>query len=809
MSRVRSSGMSTTCTTSLIERCNVSRKLTHASWFLASLVAVAATFDDLLTADRVPAYRDLLHIVLPVRRYLAEHLRRGELPLWNPLSYMGAPFLANFQSGVLYPPSMLLLLPWPLGADLFLFAHYVIALSGMWIWLRGRGLAPASAAVGSLVFTLSGYLVSAMSVTPLLEGAAWAPWVLHSWERFADRRAPLPGLGFVAVLCLQILAGSPENLLLTLVLLITWELRSLFARPEEVGRRGVLLLGSVVLAAGICAIQLVPTLEYARHSARAGALPYTEVTTWSLRPVSLLQLLFPHTSVSVPHGEQRLGPAFEARLTFFQSIYLGIVPLALAAAGLAAGRNRAFWAIVLMGSVILALGSYTPIFGWFHRLIPFLLARFRYPEKFLFVTTFATAFLAADGTEAVLRRRASARRAALAASATLVATALGLILLSAADPEKYLRTVAILCGENRPLWQFAPLASDLTSKAGRLVLLLSAFVALLVSRRWLGDGTLRMLLVAVVAVDLFCAHRRLNLNVDWSEVQNTPVLIDAPALRDSHGRVFHYQTSASAAATPVVGLARWTPKLTTGEDLHTFYRDLWSALPFDAGMFFGVGNVSGGDAIAPASDKLLLSALAELPRPRAVELLRLCRTRYLIGPMPLDVPGLERVLPSPPSRFFVYRIPALRPVVRLVSRLRPITSDRDAVVAITDPGFDADKEAVVEHLPPGWRDGTGMGAAQLVSYDDRRVEIRLRSDAEAFLTLDDSFYPGWRAAIDGARTTIYRTNVFFRGVVVPPGQHTVEFRYRPRSFYVGTFLSVLSLALLAPFALLWFSGRGS
>ena len=87
------------------------------AWFVAALAATALTFDDLLTGDRVPVYRDLLHILLPMHHYLAEHLRRGQLPLWNPLMFMGTPFLANWQSAVFYPPSLLLLLPSPVGSD--------------------------------------------------------------------------------------------------------------------------------------------------------------------------------------------------------------------------------------------------------------------------------------------------------------------------------------------------------------------------------------------------------------------------------------------------------------------------------------------------------------------------------------------------------------------------------------------------------------------------------------------------------------------------------------------------------------------
>ena len=47
--------------------------------------------------------------------------------------------------------------------------------------------------------------------------------------------------------------------------------------------------------------------------------------------------------------------------------------------------------------------------------------------------------------------------------------------------------------------------------------------------------------------------------------------------------------------------------------------------------------------------------------------------------------------------------------------------------------------------------------------------------------------------MDGREAEILRGNYAFRAVEVPMGRHEVEFRYRPRTFYVGLVLSVLAL----------------
>ncbi len=95
---------------------------------LLLLGIVVAAAPDLLNPDRIPGYRDLLIFVIPFKHFLSDHLRHGQIPLWNPWVYLGTPFLASLQSGVFYPPSVLLFLPFPLGFNLFLLSHFFLAL---------------------------------------------------------------------------------------------------------------------------------------------------------------------------------------------------------------------------------------------------------------------------------------------------------------------------------------------------------------------------------------------------------------------------------------------------------------------------------------------------------------------------------------------------------------------------------------------------------------------------------------------------------------------------------------------------------
>ena len=76
------------------------------------------------------------------------------------------------------------------------------------------------------------------------------------------------------------------------------------------------------------------------------------------------------------------------------------------------------------------------------------------------------------------------------------------------------------------------------------------------------------------------------------------------------------------------------------------------------------------------------------------------------------------------------------------------------------------------------------------------VTITANFDGKGFVVLADQFYPGWKAYIDGSPSKIYKTNSVLRGVVVPGGNHMVEFKYVPLHIYATMAFSAGLLAFM-------------
>jgi hypothetical protein len=87
------------------------------------------------------------------------------------------------------------------------------------------------------------------------------------------------------------------------------------------------------------------------------------------------------------------------------------------------------------------------------------------------------------------------------------------------------------------------------------------------------------------------------------------------------------------------------------------------------------------------------------------------------------------------------------------------------------------------------------GDAEIVAYAPERIVVRTVSAADSFLVLSDAYYPGWEATVDGVAAPIYPTNILFRGVPIPAGEHEIVFTFRPQPWQRGILLSALGLLL--------------
>lgn len=339
----------------------------------------------------------------PYWEYRNAALRSGHLPLWNPYLFMGVPFLANSQAGVLYPPNWLVIgLDAPTAVKVSLILHLIWAALGSYLYARRvTGLSILGATVAGLTFALGGYLTAQVEHINQLQGLAWLPWLFWLWsEAMRGHHRALYWLS--AAFALQLLAGHSQTAFISGAGLGTWAIWETVARWREwkhtstsfsfpALRRLAYPLGAVaiatLLAAGLAAAQLVPTLELARLSNRSGGLSFIEAVSFSFKPHFIGRGLLPS------YGPESLFSEYVA--------FIGVTGLLLALIGGWARRHE--WHIMgLIGlcglGLFLALGAYNPVYWLLVRAVSGF-DLFRAPARWLALSAFGAAILVGVGID--------------------------------------------------------------------------------------------------------------------------------------------------------------------------------------------------------------------------------------------------------------------------------------------------------------------------------------------------------------------------------------------------------------------------
>lgn len=123
---------------------------------------------------------------------------------------------------------------------------------------------------------------------------------------------------------------------------------------------------------------------------------------------------------------------------------------------------------------------------------------------------------------------------------------------------------------------------------------------------------------------------------------------------------------------------------------------------------------------------------------------------------------------------------------------------------IASETFEPLTTAIIEEQSRTTNPAPSKTAAKIISAalnrpNSNQVEIETVTAEPSYLVLTDSFYPGWKAYLNGEKEplAIHRANYLFRAVKVPPGRNKVVFKYEPESLRNGLILFILTIGTLA------------
>ncbi len=746
-----------------------------AALFYAPILFGVRTFPD----------GDFTHHFLPFALFQRQELLAGNLPLWNPYTYSGHPFLADIQAAVFYPLSNLLLwltLPWgEAGERLYILqieAILQVALAGWftallvqkWTQNRWAGLVAGS------TFAFSGYLTGYPPLQlAILRTVIWLPLILYFLDHAFETGGWHWWIAAAFTYATAFFAGHPQSFLHISYWVAGYALLQiiLIGRQNfrEGARRMVGLLFFYGASALLSAAQLLPSLEFTQLSVRANT-DYAFVSG-GFPLVDSLQMLMP------------------AILTLYSPLYVGVVSIGLAGIALvslfafprtllppALQRSRPvllFSAIAALLALLLSYGDHGFLYPLFYRLAPGW-KLFRGQERAAFLVCFGLSLLAGYGAALLpqlvghWRRRSGLWLLALICTAILV---FGLF------------------------WQLDH-HSALSHGQYLIVAFLSALVAeLYMLLLWLPGWGMRQqrLILGLLLLNLFAANFTTNI---------APFAPERKMLLAPEMEALGQAVSEQAAQNP--GLA--------GRVYNEF------RIYEDYGMRQRIEDVWGSSPLKLARYAQLF---AEFPTERMWQLLGV--EHVLTWRRELALPSqLLAEFPQASDTTFLHRLQSANPRVWLVGKSE-VVDDTSALQRLADQNFDLAKIALLapESAPFALDLEPGASEIGLQRMASNQLHVTINSANGGLLILSENWMPGWQvrnlqeiANATGCSTptqpianafSVQRADLTLLGIPVLPCAWEFDLLYFPDSVRYGLWLSAGTLAILL-LAFVWLQAKG-
>ena len=740
-------------------------------WFADALAAaafavfLAVVFRRSIFQGQVLVGRDLTAVHHPWRWFVAQALHDGRLPLWNPFNFMGEAALANPQTACFYWGNWLFIW-WGFASALtaFVLVHLFAAAIGTFVFCRRLGCGPSAAALAGAAFGFGGWMLTRAESPPELASCALMPWVVWTVYEATLRGRVGWAVASGLLLAAQLFSGNLNatyNSCLAVGICWATVFAATYARSTGRERLVRVLVGLTALgtALGLFAAQSLPTAELVGESARAAPLSQAQAAQWAVLPKHWMRLVAPFM-FGMPGYDRHWGGlvAEFAHGAFYVGV-LGLVFSGFACASII-DRERAAAQRLAAGAAaasavffaVAAMGDATPLYRALRAGLPGF-NRFHSPYKLMFLVSFSLSLLSGLGWDALSARpqRSMRGRAAACWAVGLVGLVMAVAFwLNAAHVQD--RLVA---------W----MKSDLCVYPFQLRALRVHVSSL---RGWVSFGGV-VLIVASGLVGL-ASRRRVRVRL-------VGALCVAAALAELGvygSRLFFEAGPGVYSAREAPGQA-WQGRVYVPDHTNKLNWLLYGqrcTAPFEWARAAGICNRNLPRRVYAASGENALATRRHRSWRFAVE---------------ADV-QFGRVTDS------LLRAACVSQVVTEANLglLPPLRIDGA-------PEKYVSVRAVANPLPRVRLSASDAGRAELARGDvvPERVWIKTDVARKALVELADSYYPGWRAWVDGRRAQVELAAQLFRAVQVPAGRHSVTMAFEPRSLKLGSIAAMFTAAVLA------------
>ncbi|HSW87823.1 MAG TPA: YfhO family protein [Candidatus Saccharimonadales bacterium] len=715
-----------------------------------------------------PYMQDSIVQLFPWKHLVFQSFQNHMIPFWNPYQLMGMPFMAGMKPMVFYPLNIFYIFGEINAWHLLLFSQIFLSLLFTYLLARSFKLGIWISIFASLVFSLNTLMMGVLEFGSDGHALLWFPLLILCAKKYLEEQKGkyLSILG--CAIGISIFAGQLQYTGYTLILLASFIFYYGYSLKTRISTYIFLAL-SVIFGFGLSAVQLLPGLELFSHSMRGITDSYNVFVGGLDQPVQILRLFAPDFFGNPVTRDATIG--------YIESIgYFGIIPLFFSVYAIFFVRKNifvTFFTIVTLISLLLAMQGIGQVVYFLH--IPLISSG--EGDRIFSVVYLSCAILSGFGlTEFLLTKNRKRNLISISLFFLLFAIILlGRIVFDRISAKAFLHNV-----------QFTILIFAIFFIGTLLFSFLKKKIKL--------TGALFLLfVVGLTYADLFRVGYHFltfsNKKFLYPQMKVTKYIKDQS--KNTLARNIGLTEPELATYVGVYTIETYNPLYLqrNGELLQALQKKNPKDLP-KKNKYFISNGISKDENLKFALDFLGVSQIVvnKDANPSNV---------FFNSPkFQNDFVSLYK-----DERYAVYNNITAYPRFGLYYKDVISKNDAKTLMLLANRKIDFRNTIILDQdLPMTLQKGTGT--AKLVNSNLNSQTFQITSTQEGLFYISDTYFPGWKAIVDGQPLKIYRANYNFRAVIIPKGSSRLTFTYVPTNFFLGIFVSCISVILLSCFLFL-------
>lgn len=654
------------------------------------------------------------------REFAIDQFKQAQIPWWNPYNFTGTPLLATYQGAVFYPLNLIFwLLDFVDGWTILVISQAVIALLGIYFWLRSEEISEWASGLAGLVWIGSGPFIVWLEWNTVGHVMAWSPWILLAINRLANPKLkqPLPWSFFlVFALLAQVFAGYPQPWLFFSLLQVSYLGFKLYPNLKQKSPRPIIrLVSPYLLVMCVSLIQLLPSLEFADLSNRLidqGDL--LSKPDWFVPKWQLLQLIIPDFF----GNPAKLNYWGVFNYTEFTSS-IGVIPFAFGLGALFQIRSKptklliwlSFWTGL---SMVMAVRN--PI-----SVLPFIwdlpLLGSSQPSRWLLLFSFVMAVLVGLGFDHWLKSKNKFQPHLVLVPGMVLITVWLIILLKPAMIPDLTNNLSV--------------AKRNTILPSLEWLSLCLIIVVIGLNKWVGKltpKTVNWFALPLVFIIMFTQARLAQTYLPMSPREFIYPQTETTNFLQANLGHYRFMSLDERLLPPNVNLAY---RLQSIEGYDPLYLAEYGRL------FAGIESAELPDQ-SPAHNRILTTSEFDSP------IIDLLGVKYILSLNDIDADHLELVHQEGETKIYQNN--------RVMPRAFWVEDLSDWPPSDVDP-------------------------AEIIRYEPNQVEVYYQASQSGYLVLTDAYYPSWQVEVNNQPQTLESWNGL-RVTILPEGEHEIRYNYR-------------------------------